>query len=192
MSKSRRQFLKKSSLALLGAVTGCRSKPRSPAEQPAGAPPAFGTAPAVGPEVSPSTFAAAEKLVQVDLTSAELDLAARSWRSNMAGLYEQRTGPRKLVLEPAVAPWSRCDPVPPGERAGPQRDRFLMSKTDPGPLPAKDDEGGPAPYHVVHAPGVTTFTHERAGIASELSLSVPREDPVKIALQPRIKSAFDA
>ena len=50
----------------------------------------------------------------------------------------------------------------------------------PGPAPAKDDLGGPAPYHIVHAPGVTTFTHGRAGITSELSLSVPREDPVKI------------
>ena len=51
----------------------------------------------------------------------------------------------------------------------------------PGPWPAKDDEGGPAPYRVVHAPGVTTFEHGRAGIATQFSLSVPREDPVKIS-----------
>ncbi len=51
----------------------------------------------------------------------------------------------------------------------------------PGPSPAKDDLGGAAPYQVVHAPGITTFTHGRAGIATELSLSVPREDPVKIS-----------
>ena len=50
----------------------------------------------------------------------------------------------------------------------------------PGPAPARDDEGGPAPYHILHAPGVTTFSHGRAGIVSELSVSVPREDPVKI------------
>ncbi len=51
----------------------------------------------------------------------------------------------------------------------------------PAPAPARDDDdGGPAPYRIVHAPGVTTFEHGRAGIASELSLSVPREDPVKI------------
>ncbi len=50
----------------------------------------------------------------------------------------------------------------------------------PGPSPAKDDLGGAAPYDVIHAPGITTFTHGRAGIATELSLSVPREDPVKI------------
>ena len=51
----------------------------------------------------------------------------------------------------------------------------------PGPWLAKDDESGPAPYHVTHAPGVTTFVHGRAGIASELSLSVPSDDPVKIS-----------
>ena len=51
----------------------------------------------------------------------------------------------------------------------------------PGPWPAKDDDSGPAPYRVVHAPGVTTFEHGRAGIATQLSLSVPREDPVKIS-----------
>jgi len=51
----------------------------------------------------------------------------------------------------------------------------------PGPWPAKNDAAGPAPYRVVHAPGVTTFEHGRAGIATELSLSVPREDPVKIS-----------
>ena len=73
MSKSRRQFLTHSSLALLGVaagVEGCRTKQKT-GESPAGEPPAFGTAPAVGPEVSPSTFAEAEKLVQVELTSAD-------------------------------------------------------------------------------------------------------------------------
>ncbi|MEP7002000.1 MAG: glucoamylase family protein, partial [bacterium] len=51
----------------------------------------------------------------------------------------------------------------------------------PGPWPAKDDEDGPAPYRVIHAPGVTTFDHGRAGITTHFSLSVPREDPVKIS-----------
>ena len=119
MSKSRRQFLTHTSLALLGAAAGCRSKPQKPAELPPGAPPAFGTAPAVGPEVSPSTFAEAEKLVQVELTKAERDMAARSWRMNMAALYERRTGPRKVALEPTLAPWSRWNPVLPGEDGRP-------------------------------------------------------------------------
>ena len=145
MSKSRRQFLRHTSLALLGAAAGCRSKPQKPAELPPGAPPAFGTAPAVGPEVSPSTLAEAEKLVQVELTSAERGMAARSWRMNLAALYERRTGPRKVALEPTLAPWSRWNAVLPGEKAGPERERFIRSKTDPGPLPARDEEIAYAP-----------------------------------------------
>jgi Asp-tRNA(Asn)/Glu-tRNA(Gln) amidotransferase A subunit family amidase len=145
MSKSRRQFLKHSSLALLGAAAGCRSKPQKAADIPPGAPPAFGTSPPVGPEVSSATFAEAEKLVQVNLTSAELDLAARTWRMNLASVYERRNGPRKVALDPALAPWSRWDPVLPGEKRGPERDRFILSLADPGPLPAKDDEIAFAP-----------------------------------------------
>ena len=145
MSKSRRQFLKHSSLALLGAAAGCRSKPQKAADIPPGAPPAFGTSPPAGPEVSSSTFAEAEKLVQVNLTSADLDLAARTWRMNLASVYERRTGPRKVALDPALAPWSHWDPVLPGEKRGPERDRFIFTAADPGPLPAKDDEIAFAP-----------------------------------------------
>jgi hypothetical protein len=70
MSESRRQFVTHTTLSLLGATAACRSKLQKPAELPPGAPPAFGTAPAVGPQVSPSTFAEAEKLVQVELSGA--------------------------------------------------------------------------------------------------------------------------
>jgi Asp-tRNA(Asn)/Glu-tRNA(Gln) amidotransferase A subunit family amidase len=140
MSKSRRTFLTHSSLALLGAAAGCSSSPQKKDEPPAGMPPAFGTSAPVGPEVSPATFAEAEKLVQIDLTTSERDLSARSWRANMAAVYERRTGPRKVALDPAIAPWSHWDPVLPGEKRGPERDRFILNATDPGPLPAKDDE----------------------------------------------------
>src|SRR5579859_6329710 len=105
MSNSRREFLTRSSLALLASASGCRSKPRKGDEIPPGAPPAFGTSPPAGPEVSSSTFREAEKLVQVNLTSPELDLAAHSWRMNLASVYERRTGPRKVALNPALAPW---------------------------------------------------------------------------------------
>ncbi|HEY6444475.1 MAG TPA: amidase [Candidatus Acidoferrales bacterium] len=147
MSKSRRQFLTHSSLALLGvatAVEGCRT-PHKTGEPPAGEPPAFGTAPAVGPAVSPSTFSEAEKLVQVQLTSPDRDTAARSWRANMAALYERRTGPRKIVFEETLAPWSHWNAVLPGEKAGPERDQFFRSKADPGPLPARDADIAFAP-----------------------------------------------
>src|SRR5258708_13911415 len=138
MSKSRRQFLTQTSLGLLAAATAYRSYAQQPTDLPPGAPPAFGTGPAVGPEVSPATFAEAEKLVQVQLTTADRAMAAQTWRVNMASLYERRTGPRTIALEPTLAPWSRYISVLPGQPSGPQRDQFIRSKSDPGPLPAND------------------------------------------------------
>jgi Asp-tRNA(Asn)/Glu-tRNA(Gln) amidotransferase A subunit family amidase len=90
--------------------------------------------------VTVSTFADAEKLVQVPMSNAERVMAAASWRKTMAGLYERRTGPRKLALEPTLAPASRWDPVLPGQKTLPQRDRFTRSDADPGPLPANDED----------------------------------------------------
>jgi Asp-tRNA(Asn)/Glu-tRNA(Gln) amidotransferase A subunit family amidase len=53
-------------------------------------------------------------------------------------LYERRTGPRKVKLESSLAPATRWNPVLPGEKAGPDRDEFMRSNTDPGPLPTND------------------------------------------------------
>jgi Asp-tRNA(Asn)/Glu-tRNA(Gln) amidotransferase A subunit family amidase len=99
----------------------------------------------VGPEVTVSTFAEAEKLVQVPLSENKRAMAAASWRNTMAALYERRTGPRKLALEPSLAPASRWDPVLPGRETISQRERFIRSKTDPGPLPAKEEDIAFAP-----------------------------------------------
>ena len=141
MSKSRRKFLVHTSLGLAGAaLTSCREPAQKTTEAPAGTPPAFGTAPAVGPEVSPSTFAETEKLVQVKLTNAERAQAAGNWRNSMAPLYERRTGPRQVKIEPAVPPYSRWEAVLPGEKAGPERNQFVWTKPDPGPLPVKDED----------------------------------------------------
>jgi len=140
MSKSRRQFLAATSLTLLGAAAASLSKAQVATDLPPGSPSAFGTGPAVGPEVTVSTFAEAEKLVQVPMSNAERVMAAASWRKTMAGLYERRTGPRKLALEPTLAPASRWDPVLPGQKTLPQRDRFTRSDADPGPLPASDED----------------------------------------------------
>jgi Asp-tRNA(Asn)/Glu-tRNA(Gln) amidotransferase A subunit family amidase len=144
MSKSRRQFLAATSLTLLGAAAASLRAQVS-TDLPPGSPSAFGTGPAVGPEVTVSTFAEAEKLVQVSLNDAERAMAAASWRKTMAGLYERRTGPRKLALEPTLAPASRWDPVLPGQKTLPQRNQFIRSKTDPGPLPANDEDIAFAP-----------------------------------------------
>jgi len=165
MSKSRRQFLVHTSLGLLGAVVaghGYAQPPNNPRtaalstddpqtidgqindpqmnDLPPGAPSAFGAGPAVGPEVSPATFAEAEKLVRVELTDSERAVAAGSWRRTMAALYERRTGPRKLALESTMAPASRWDPILPGQKTRPEREQFIRSKTDPGALPTDDDD----------------------------------------------------
>jgi Asp-tRNA(Asn)/Glu-tRNA(Gln) amidotransferase A subunit family amidase len=153
MSKSRRQFLTRTSLGLVAtvvtpviSVAGEKAKhSQEPTQPPPGAPPAFGTGPAVGPEVSPATFAEAEKLEQVQLTSAERRVAAESWRVNLASVYERRTGPRKVALEPSLAPWSRYGAALPGEHVGPQRDQFIRSEINPGTVPANDADIAFAP-----------------------------------------------
>lgn len=145
MAKSRRQFLTQTSLGLLAAASSYRSYAQQPDQLPPGAPPAFGTSPAVGPVVTTSTFAEAEKLVQIELTVSEQSIAAGSWRQTMAALYERRTGPRKLSLEPALAPATRWDPKLPGLKTGPDLNRFIRSQTDPGPLPANDEDIAFAP-----------------------------------------------
>src|SRR6185503_12356948 len=109
-------------------------------EPPAGMPPAFGTGPAVGPEITPATLAEAEKLVQVHLTEAERAQAAGNWRVSLAPLYERRTGPRTVVLDPGLAPASRWEPALAAGATGPSRSRFVRSADRPGPLPARDED----------------------------------------------------
>ena len=153
MSKSRRDFLTQTSLGLVGAAvaSNCSAQiheaevAQEPTQLPPGAPPAFGTGPAVGPEVSPVTFAEAEKLVQLNLAPHDRALAAESWRVNLASLYERRTGPRTIALEPTLAPFSRYHSVLLGQSAGPQRDQFVRTNTDPGPLPSNDADIAFAP-----------------------------------------------
>jgi len=143
MSKSRRSFVVTSvatSLGLLAASVTSHSQSQNPAELPPGTPPAFGTGPGVGPDVSATTFAEAEKLVQFELSGANRAQAASSWRQNMASLYERRTGPRKVALEPGLSPATRWNPILPGLTAGPQRNQFVRSKAELAALPANDDD----------------------------------------------------
>ena len=145
MSKSRRQFLAITSRTLLGVAAASLSKAQVSTDLPPGSPSTFGSGPAVGPEVTVSTFAEAEKLVQASLSESERAMAAASWRKTMAALYERRIGPRKLALESSLVPASRWDPMLPGQKTISQRDRFIRSKADPGPLPAKDEDIAFAP-----------------------------------------------
>ena len=147
---TRRQFLITAPLGMLGATVACRGEQRTPpggstSPTTPGAPPAFGTAPASGPAVSSSTFAEAEKLVQVTMSGAEREMAAASWRRSMAPMLERRVGPRKVALDAQVAPATRWNPVLAGGPSGPTRDLFVRSNDDSSPLPTNDADIAFAP-----------------------------------------------
>jgi Asp-tRNA(Asn)/Glu-tRNA(Gln) amidotransferase A subunit family amidase len=138
MKDSRRRFLTSASLGVVGATVGALELASAQTASPPGAPSAFATSPPVGPEVSAATFAEAEKLMQVQLSSQEAHDAAGSWREAMAPLYERRTGPKKLQLEATLAPASRWEPNQYGQKTDPAKDRFVRSPMEAKPLPARD------------------------------------------------------
>ena len=159
--KTRRQFLIKAQLGVLAAASAglsvsnpdqafAQTSPPTVPATPAtpatpGAPPTFGTLPAFGPEVGAVTFAEAEKLTQVTMTAAEREMAANSWRTSMAAMLERRSGPRKVTLEASVSPATQWNPVLPGMKVGPLRDKFIRSQSDGAPLPKNDDDIAFAP-----------------------------------------------
>jgi Asp-tRNA(Asn)/Glu-tRNA(Gln) amidotransferase A subunit family amidase len=142
---TRRTFLLEAPLGLAATLAACSgSGTQSTAgtatttpETP-GAPPAFNTAPPVGPEVSPATFAEAEKLVQVTMTPAQREMATKSWRTSMAALFERRTGPRTLTLEDTLAPATTWRPDTSKEPAVAPADKFVRSTGADVPLPTSD------------------------------------------------------
>lgn len=144
MKNSRRRFLTRASLGVVGATIGAyevaSAQSGAPPGPPPGAPSAFATSPPVGPEVSAATFLEAGKLMQVELSSQESHDAAGSWRAAMAPLYERRTGPKKIQLEAALAPASRWEPNQYGQKMDPSRDRFVRSKVEGRRLPAGDSD----------------------------------------------------
>jgi Asp-tRNA(Asn)/Glu-tRNA(Gln) amidotransferase A subunit family amidase len=149
MSASRRDFLTYSSLAALSAALDASLNAQAPQQNQQstpGAPTAFGTSPAVGPEVSPATFAEAEKLVQIQMTPAEREQAAGKWRMQMAPNYEYRVGPRKIELEPSLQPATMWNPAIP--QVGTLNDgdgKFVRTSSAAKPLPAGEDEIAFAP-----------------------------------------------
>jgi Asp-tRNA(Asn)/Glu-tRNA(Gln) amidotransferase A subunit family amidase len=151
--KTRREFLAQAPLGLLGLAVASRIEAGNAdhAKPPPGTPGAFNTAPAVGPEVTPATFAEAEKLAQVTLTPAQRAMAAENWRTSMASMLERRMGPRKVALEDGLAPATVWNSTLPGSTSGPAHDRFAPSTRDPGPLPSKDDDIAFSPVsHLSH------------------------------------------
>jgi Asp-tRNA(Asn)/Glu-tRNA(Gln) amidotransferase A subunit family amidase len=152
MTESRRKFFARTAAGIVAAAAvgraeaGAQTTPAPATTPAAGTPPAFGTAPPVGPEVSVATFAEAEKLARVEMTGAERAQAAGNWREAMAGVMERRTGPRKVAIEPSVAPASRWDPRIRGGSPGPAQDRFVRSASVAGQnLPKRDEDIAFAP-----------------------------------------------
>jgi len=144
----------------LGALAAALQVPELKAQAPAGqlpngqsmtpgAPTAFGTAPPVGPEVTPATFAEAEKLVQVEMTAADRTQAASNWRMQMAPLYERRSGPRKIVLESTLAPATQWNPVlagvPAAKTGNGAGHGFERSGDALAPLPSNEEDIAFAP-----------------------------------------------
>jgi Asp-tRNA(Asn)/Glu-tRNA(Gln) amidotransferase A subunit family amidase len=95
--------------------------------------------------VSAATFAEAEKLVQITMRPADREMAASSWQRSLAPLLERRTGPRKVALEPEVAPATVWTPSLIDTRGAPTRDTFVRSQPNATPLPASDAEIAFAP-----------------------------------------------
>jgi hypothetical protein len=98
-------------------------------------PPAFGTAPAAGPAVSPEDFAHGEKLVRFEVSDGERAQAAKNWQNSMAPLYERRTGPRKVEIGDSVSPATRWEPWSVAGAQPPRANRFLRAKIAVPSLP---------------------------------------------------------
>ena len=151
MPNSRRSFLMTSAAALVGvasvegrAQTGANPATVQPHPTP-GSPPAVGTSRAVGPDVISADFAAAEKLVQIELTERERAQTAENWRNTMAPLCERRTGPRRVPLRPDMAPALLWHPNLPGTQGSPHTDRFVRSTRSAGPVPSSERDVALAP-----------------------------------------------
>jgi Asp-tRNA(Asn)/Glu-tRNA(Gln) amidotransferase A subunit family amidase len=153
-TRTRRSFLQTTALGALAAAapalaqTGPEAGVKQPTKKlPPGAPPAFGTAPAVGPIVTAATFATAEELVQVTMTPHDRAEAAGNWRQSMAPLVERRTGPNILPIPEPVAPATVWNPMLPGRRlvAVAESSQFAPSPLVRRPLPSSDEDIAFAP-----------------------------------------------
>ena len=146
MSKTRREFLAMTSVGLVAAVVPSGALAQEPQQsQTPGAPPAWGTGPQVGPEITQATLREAEKLVQINLPEGELAEAAVSWRANMASLYERRCGPRKVELEDTLAPATQWNPALPQVKLPQTPEHFVRTSGAQRPLPADDADIAFAP-----------------------------------------------
>ena len=128
-----------------GETPAAGAAPPPAAATTPGAPPTFGTGAGSGPVVTPSTFAEAEKLMQVTMTAEERRQAAESWRQSMAPYLERRTGPRRVAIAATETPAMLWRPLLPGIAPRPAADRFVRSPDDGAPLPDADEAIAMAP-----------------------------------------------
>jgi Asp-tRNA(Asn)/Glu-tRNA(Gln) amidotransferase A subunit family amidase len=146
---TRRKFLIQAPLSVLVTATGLSklAGAQTPSQTPGtpGAPPTFGTGAGSGPEVTPQTFAEAEKLMQVTMTPEQREQAASSWRTSLAQYFERRTGPRKVAIAPTEAPATLWNPVLPGITIANFQDTFTRNSDIVPPLPTSDDDIAFAP-----------------------------------------------
>ena len=145
MPKSRRSFLGRISASVVAFAAACRKSPQSSAESTPGAPPAFGTAPEVGPPVTLGHIRRSGKARPVPAHRARSRTRRTHRAQTLAALYERRTGPKKYALDASVAPATVWNPTLPGQTPAAAHDRFIRTKNDPGPLPANDDDIAFAP-----------------------------------------------
>jgi hypothetical protein len=146
MPTSRREFVALGSLGLLAGVVPAQTPDAQSQNATPGAPPAFGTAAPVGPEVSAATFREAGKLVEVEMTGSDLEEAAKNWSMQMAPLYERRMGPRRVELQETLAPATQWNPSLPGTvRGKPTADAFVRSADAQVPLPSDESAIAYAP-----------------------------------------------
>lgn len=148
---TRRDFLIRAPIALAAVTAACKGQseqlPANGAGTPstAGAPPAFGTAAGLGPDVTVADFAAAEKLMQVTNNADEQVLMAESWRRTLSSTLERRVGPRTIPLPASLSPATVWSPAQAVGFVPPTIDKFVRATTDVGPLPTSDEDIAFAP-----------------------------------------------
>ena len=138
---TRRQFLITAPLGALASAVACGNDMQtvpgsSGAPATPGAPPASARRRS-GPQVSPATFAEAEKLVQVTMTPPSARWPRRPgrdrWRrcsSGASGRARSRSSRRSLRRRAGTRSLA-------GAKPGPTRDRFVRSAADASPLAGK-------------------------------------------------------
>jgi len=83
--------------------------------------------------------------MQINMTPAERQQAADSWRQLLAPYLERRTGPRRVAIADTDAPATLWNPMLPGLAPISSTDRFVRTKADGQPLPASEDDIAFAP-----------------------------------------------